>query len=551
MKFATVPIDDSAGALLAHAIRLPQLFIAKGRRIEAEEIAQLRAAGVGSVAVARIEDGDVAEDAAAARVALLLAGSGIVAREAHAGRCNLCAAFHGLLDFDPRGVDALNHIDEAITVGTLPFHEPVEPGAIVATIKVNPYAVAEEIVAAWERAAAPLRVAPFRPHRVSLIQTLAPGLKPSVLEKTARATRERLEAFGSALCADLRAPHEEQALAREIGQRRAAGDDLILICGACSIADRKDVVPAAIERAGGRVDHYGMPVEPGNLLLLGGLGDVPVIGMPGCARTPQLNGFDHILRLTLAGLPVGREQIMSMGVGGLLRNVHWRAKTTAGREASAPRIAAVVLAAGQSCRMGANKLRQDLDGKPILRHVIDAIRATRIEKIFVVLGHQAEETRALVDGDVELVVNELYRDGLSTSLKAGIAALPEEIDGAMIFLGDMPDIDPTLIGHMIDCFDPAHRRTIVTPQRGGRQGNPVLWGRAFFPVLLEKTQGDSGAKHLIRRYAEWVAEVAADDESIFTDLDTSEALNARRRRGRPDIGDDLSAASPKGDNVRA
>jgi molybdenum cofactor cytidylyltransferase len=557
MKFATVPIDQAEGALLAHAIRLPQLFIAKGRPIAAEDIALLRAAGVQSVAVALIEDGDVVEDVAAARVARLLAGRGIAAREANDGRCNLCAVFQGLLHFDPGGVDALNHIDEAITLGTLPVHEPVEQGAIVATIKVNPYAVAEDVVAAWEQAAAPLSVAPFRPHRVSLIQTMAPGLKASVLEKTSHATRERLEAFGSALCTDLRAPHEEQALARAIAQRRSAGDDLILICGACSIADRKDVVPAAIELAGGRVDHYGMPVDPGNLLLLGGFGDIPVIGMPGCARTPQLNGFDYVLRLVLAGLSVGREEIMSMGVGGLLRDIPWRARTTTdptfGRKPPAsPRIAAVVLAAGQSSRMGTNKLAEELDGKPVLRHVVDTILAARVENVVVVLGHQAEEMRALLaSGDVECVVNERYRKGLSTSLKAGIAALPEDIEGAMIFLGDMPDIDASLIARLIGAFDPARMRAIVVPQRGGRQGNPVLWGRAFFPTLLEKTHGDAGAKHLIRRYAEWVAEVAVDDEAIFTDLDTAEALDARRQHGRRNGGDDLVAEIPKGDNVRA
>jgi molybdenum cofactor cytidylyltransferase len=274
--------------------------------------------------------------------------------------------------------------------------------------------------------------------------------------------------------------------------------------------------------------------------------------MPGCARTPQLNGFDYVLRLVLAGLSVGREEIMSMGVGGLLRGIPWRAKATTdptfGRKPPAsPRIAAVVLAAGQSSRMGTNKLAEELNGKPVLRHVVDTILAARVEKVVVVLGHQAEEMRALLaGGDVECVVNERYRKGLSTSLKAGIAALPEDIEGAMIFLGDMPDIDASLIARLIGAFDPARMRAIVNPQRGGRQGNPVLWGRAFFPTLLEKTHGDAGAKHLIRRYAEWVAEVAVDDEAIFTDLDTAEALDARRQHGRRNGGDDFGSRNSQG-----
>ena len=215
-------------------------------------------------------------------------------------------------------------IDEAITIATLPLHEIVAPGQVLATIKVNPYAVAEPVVAAWEAAAAPFDVAAFRPRRAALIQTVEPGLKDSVLQKTIRATRERIEALGGALVADAQTLHEEIALAEKIRERLAAGDDLILVCGACSIADRADVIPAAILRAGGAVERFGMPVDPGNLLLIGACGGVPVIGMPGCARTPQLNGFDYILRLIMADLPVGRRQIASMGVGGLLNHCAWR-----------------------------------------------------------------------------------------------------------------------------------------------------------------------------------------------------------------------------------
>ena len=545
MKFGTVPVEEAPGGLLARSVRLPGFFISKGQMIGPEDVARLRSAGVTFLTVARLEKHDIAEDFAAARIGRLLAGAGIVAREARAGRCELCAAFPGLLDFVPSAISTLNHIHDGVALATLPLHEIVEPGAIVATVKAHPFAVPEIVVAAWERAAAArpllslgahkakglLRVAPFRPFRASLIQTVAPGLKESVLAKTSRSTRERLEAYGAALCADLRAPHEEQALAQELRQRRAEGDDLILICGAYSTADRRDVVPSAVEIAGGEVRHFGMPVDPGNLMLLGAMGDAPVIGMPGCARTTEPNGFDRLLRLLLAGLPVGRAQIMSMGVGGLLRDKPRRRRASNGKP-PAPRIAAVVLAAGQSSRMGANKLAATLDGKPVLRHVVDNIRAARLDKIVVVLGHQADETRALLAGaGVDTVVNEHYRKGIATSLQAGIAALPDEIDGAMIFLGDMPDIDAALIGRLTEAFDPARMRAIVVPKREGRQGNPVLWGRAFFPILAEETHGDSGAKHLIPRYARWVAEIPADTDAIFADLDTAEALRQRRERG--------------------
>ncbi len=541
MKFATLSPEDALGAILAHSVRRPNLVVAKGRRLDENLVAQLRQAGVEKVAAATIEDGDVEEDRAAARVAKNLAGDGIVARDAHTGRVNLCAARRGLVLFEPERVHALNRIDEAVTIATLPLHDVVEPGQVVATIKVNPFAVAEGIVAAWERGAASLGVAPFLPHRAALIQTVAPGLKPSVLEKTVRATRARLEALDSALAASTRAPHEEAALADEIGRRLCAGCDLILICGACSITDRGDVIPAAIVTAGGRVERFGMPVDPGNLLLLGAIGKIPVIGMPGCARTSQLNGFDHVLRLLLAGIPVGRAEITAMGVGGLLREAPWRpapraaakwgAENSGAETGAPPRIAAIVLAAGQSSRMGENKLLAPLEGKPVLRHVVDAVRAARVTSITMVLGHQADETRALFGGaGVDFVFNENYRQGLSTSLKAGLAALPADVDGAMVFLGDMPDVDSGLVDQMIAAFDPGQMRAIIIPKRGGRRGHPVLWGRGFFPVLLEKLAGDAGARHVIGQYAEWVAEIDAGDDGIFTDLDTPDALLARQRR---------------------
>jgi molybdenum cofactor cytidylyltransferase len=543
MKFVTVATENAEGGILAHAVRMPNFFLAKGLRLDSAALAQLRGAGVEKVAVALIEAGDVAEDRAAERAARHLVGPGIIAREPHAGRVNLCASVNGLLLFEPQGVHELNHIDEAITIATLPLHDVVEPGQVVATIKVNPYAVAEEIVAAWERTAKVFRVAQFRPHRASLIQTLAPGLKQSVLDKTSRATRERLEALGGVFVAEARPPHEDEALAAELRQRIAAGDDLILICGACSIADRNDVIPAAIVAAGGKIEHFGMPVDPGNLLLLGAVGEIPVIGMPGCARTPQLNGFDHVLRRVFAGLPMEREAIMNMGVGGLLKETPWRAEPraaaktgkdfSAGKRAAAPRIAALVLAAGQSSRMGENKLLLPLDGKPVLRHVVDAIRGSSVTSTTLVLGHQAEAVRALFeDAPVDFVVNEDYRLGLSTSLKKGLAALAPEVDGAMVFLGDMPDVDSALIDRMIGSFDPGQMRAIIVPKRGGRRGHPVLWGRGFFPILTEKMTGDIGAKAFIGQYAEWVAEIEADHDGVFTDLDTPEAFRARKQRER-------------------
>jgi molybdenum cofactor cytidylyltransferase len=293
------------------------------------------------------------------------------------------------------------------------------------------------------------------------------------------------------------------------------------------------VVPAAIVASGGAVERFGMPVEPGNLLVLGSTGGVPVVGMPGCARSMQENGFDFVLRRLLAGEKVGSGDIAAMGVGGLLRGAPRVTPDVASvTGARRKKIAAIVLAAGQSRRMGANKLVLPLEGKPLVRHVLDSVAASRIETAIVVLGHEAEQVRAALAGTgAAFVVNADFDGGLSTSLKAGLAALPPDCDGAMILLGDMPDIDPALIDRMIETFDPGRMQAIVVPRRNGRRGHPVLWGRAFFPLLAQEIQGDSGAKHLIGRYADWVAEIEADDDSVLDDLDTPEAFSRRRRAG--------------------
>jgi molybdenum cofactor cytidylyltransferase len=529
MKFVTLAPRDAEGGLLAHGLRLDALALPKGHRLGRIDCARLADTGVDAVTVAMIEPGDVPEDVAAARAATAIAGAGLRASAARDGRCDLVADFHGLVLLAPEAIQALNILDESITVATLAPFEPVSPGQAVATVKVNPFAAPQAAVARWQAHGAALRLAAFQPHRAALIQTLTPGFKPSLLDKTASATRGRLAALGGALAAETRVAHEVEALAQEILNQRDAGADPILICGARSTCDRGDVVPAAIAAAGGAVESFGMPVEPGNLLTLGSLGTVRIVGMPGCARSRQRNGFDFVLQRLLARLPLGRDEIAAMGVGGLLRAAPHGALESA--EAPARRrIAAIVLAAGQSRRMGANKLLLTLEGKPVVRHVLDAIAASRIERTLVVLGHEAEGVRtALGPTGARFIVNEDYACGLSTSLRAGIAALAPEIDGAMIFLGDMPDIAPELIDRMIEAFDPARMQAIVAPKRGGRRGHPVLWGRGFFPLLLD-LEGDSGAKFLLGHYRDWVAEIEADTDGVLLDLDTPEAYRLRQAR---------------------
>jgi molybdenum cofactor cytidylyltransferase len=326
VKFGPLPVAESKGVFLAHAIRRPGLTLKKGAWIDAGQIAALQAAGISEIIVARVEPGDVDENEAAHRLAQSLVGAHVRLDAAFTGRCNLMAECNGVFLADAAVIDRINMIDESITLATLMPYRRVAEGEMLATVKIIPFAVAG---GALERAVsiageAPLRIAPFRPFRVGVVSTLLPGLKPSTVTKTLRVLDERLAPTGSRIATEERVSHETAPLVSAL--RRIEGEsDLIVIFGASAITDRRDVVPSAIEKAGGRIEHFGMPVDPGNLLLLGslpgGAAEKPVIGAPGCARSPKENGFDFVLNRILAGIPVSSADIRRMGVGGLLMEI--------------------------------------------------------------------------------------------------------------------------------------------------------------------------------------------------------------------------------------
>ncbi|HZP71550.1 MAG TPA: molybdopterin-binding/glycosyltransferase family 2 protein [Pseudolabrys sp.] len=532
MKFGPVPVAEALGATAVHSIRQGDFVLKKGTLIGPTEVAALKAAGVKEITVARLETGDVSEDQAAAEIAEAIRGEGVRTDRAFTGRCNLFAERAGVLVVDRGSVDALNRVDEAITLATLPAFKPVVEGEMIATVKIIPFAVAkaarDRALGAAAQASPVIRVAPYRVRKVGIVSTLLPGLAPKVIEKTLKITAARIAPAGAMIIAERRVPHEQAALARAIDEVLKAGAELAIVFGASAIADRRDVIPAAIESIGGEIEHFGMPVDPGNLMLIGNARGLPVLGAPGCARSPKENGFDWILMRLLAGLPVTREDVTGMGVGGLLMEIVTRPQP---REDRAPqigrRVAALVLAAGRSTRMGAvNKMLAEIGGKPLVRIAAEHVVASQAQPVIVVTGHEREKVEAALKGlPVRFVHNPDYADGLGTSLKAGIAAVPEEADAAIVCLGDMPQVDATLINKLIGAFDPERGALVVVPSIDGRRGNPVVWSRRFFHDLMS-IQGDIGARHLIGNYAEAVVEVPVTGEAALIDVDTPESLSA-------------------------
>jgi molybdenum cofactor cytidylyltransferase len=195
------------------------------------------------------------------------------------------------------------------------------------------------------------------------------------------------------------------------------------------------------------------------------------------------------------------------------------------------RIAAIVLAAGRSVRMGAaNKLLADVGGRPMVRHAVEAALVSQARPVLVVTGHQADDVRAALAGlNVEFVANADFAQGLSTSLKAGIRAVPPEITGAVVLLGDMPRIEAAHLDAMIAAFASPAGAAIVVPMHEGQRGNPVLWPADLFAEMLA-LEGDAGARSLLTKHPDRVREIDLGTDAVLMDVDTPDAL-ARLRGG--------------------
>jgi molybdenum cofactor cytidylyltransferase len=539
VKFGEIPVTDAVGAILVHTLKAGDRTLRKGRVLTLADVAALATAGHHAVVAARLEPGEIGENSAATQVARAIAGRQTSLAPAFTGRVNILSEASGICVIDRARVDRFNLVDETITLATIEPFSVVAPKQMLATVKVIPFGVRYQAVDACIAAAAdgPLvQVASFQPKRVALIQTRLPGLKESILDKTVDTMRARLAALGTTLSREERCEHRAAAVAPLIAGAIAARAELVLVAGASAIVDRRDVIPAAIAEAGGAIDHFGMPVDPGNLMLIGHFGAVPVLGLPGCARSAKVNGFDWVLQRLLAGLPAGGGEIMRMGVGGLLADVPSRpfSRATAGAAPDAPvsgpqapRVAALVLAAGLSRRMGTlNKLLIGIDGKPMVRHVAEAAAGSEARPLIVVTGHEREKVEAALAGldpAPRFVFNPDAAAGLSTSVKCGLAALPPEVDGAVVCLGDMPKVTPATINGLIAAFNPVEGRAICVPVRKGKRGNPVLLARPLFAELAG-VSGDVGARDVVAAHPELVAEVEMENDGVLIDIDTPQAL---------------------------
>ncbi len=532
MKFGRIPVAEGEGAILAAPLMVLGKKWRKGRELTRYDIEVLQSQEVDTVVAARLEDDDVSEDAAAEAIARVVCGDGLEVRSAATGRCNLYARHRGLLQLRTDRIHAINSVDEAFTIATLPNYSTVFAGRLVASVKIIPFAVSRgmlnECVTESNFGIPPINVFGFRPMSIGLIQTRTDAFSPNLLKKGRAMLESRAALVESQITADEICEHHEDDVTQLLVEYAKKELDLILLLGASAIQDREDVIPKGIVNAGGRIEHFGMPVDPGNLLLTAKLRKIDVLGLPGCVRSPKRNGFDFVFERLAAGLEVRSEDIMQMGVGGIIPEPPKRPvrRTVADRSEAAgeAKIAAIVLAAGQSSRMGErNKLFLKVGKRSMLQQVVANLTNSKVDRVFVVTGHDRERVREeLKDQPVTFVHNRDYAGGLSTSLRAALAQLPKKMNAALVCLGDMPFVDSAKVNTLIDAFDPVSNQMICVPTYRGKRGNPVLWSRNYFQEMME-VQGDTGAKHIIGEYEESVVEVEMDDVGVLTDFDTPEA----------------------------
>ena len=549
MIFAEFDIDECLGAVLAHSRKLDGKRIAKGRVLDAGLIEAFVRNGVTSLVCAKPEKGDRSEDEVASQIAQKLA-EGLAAEDievsiAATGRVNFKTRKTGLIRYERDQLRAFNMVHEGVGLSLPAHNQLLSAGQFIATLKVIPFFLHRDVVAKLLHALGDAPLFTFHAlasKRAALIQTYGHALPDKVYQATETVTRNRLQALGSQLISSLQSAHETDALARQIETAIKQGAEMLLICGGSAIVDRQDVIPAAICQLGGQIDQLGLAVDPGNMLMTAAIGGVPVIGMPGCARSPKLNGFDWVLQLLLAAIPLDRETLADLAAGGLLSEIASRpmpriqAEKQSRQKAETPqKMACILLAAGQSRRMGGtNKLLMEIRGKPVVRYAAEALCQAGLGDVYVVTGHQPEQVQNSLNGlQVTFVHNPDYASGQASSVVQAISVLPEGVSDVLIALGDMPLINPALLTalakqHLAKSGTGLPQITLPTYQIEGnsemvRRGNPVIWSRAFFADLTELS-GDQGGRQILADYPACIQQLHWPDPHAFMDVDTGEAF---------------------------
>lgn len=535
MKFGKQTPAAAIGSIVAHSIRTISGRIRKGQSVSPELVEQLQQAGVKQLVCATLESGDVHEDEAALAVAHALAGTDVSASAVGTGRANLHARVDGLLNLSRAAIDAANAIDEGITLATLLPDTPVSAGRMIATIKIIPFAVPAKALAAALTVldSETISISKRGEYSASLVHTRLPGQsEKSVIAlqtKMRGITEQRLLSRGAHLIDEQFSEHAVPSLANALTSAASAQPDWILIIGASAISDRRDVIPEAIESLGGVIEQFGMPMDPGNLVLVARLQRTIILGLPGCARSPATNGLDRILDRLSCNLPVDSRWLRAQGVGGLLGEIVDRPRPRV--IASARReVAGLLLAAGESRRAGSiNKLLHPYADRPMVAHAARLLELSSLKRLVVITGHEGalvESALSLEPGESSrwsVHHNSAFGSGMASSLVLGISSLID-CDGVIVCLGDMPHVEAVVFDALLEAFAADPEKALFIPVHEGQRGNPVLIAKRLFDSVL-MLEGDIGARVLAQRFPDSVVEITVDCPGVLADYDTPETLS--------------------------
>ncbi len=531
MQILGLDPQESLGSVIAQTYNLPGKTISKGTFMTSEIVGYFKESEVQNILCAVPDNGDIHEDEAANIISNAIDRSHIYIDSASTGRVNFKSRSLCLVRYKRDLIKKVNLVDESIAFSIVEHNQLLAKNDLIATLKIIPFFTQKKYV---DRVISILdKNQLFKTHslnkkEVSLIQTSFEWQKKSMFKATSNVTRNRLEALDCSLNKEKLIRHDYNVLRTEIRSSIESGIDILLISGASAIIDRSDYIPKAILSEGGEIIQYGLAVDPGNLLLVGKIGETTIIGMPGCARSPKLNGFDWVLQLLMADIPVVKEELAEMGAGGLLMEIASRplprtlAKSVNKRE---KKIMGVILAAGNSRRMGKdNKLLKNIDGAPLIRNIALEITKSDLDSCSIVLGYQSDKVADVIkDLNINLILNPRWKEGQASSLKAVLDSLTSSYSDLLVMLGDLPGVKSGHINRIIEeHLSAENRRSKITiPSFQGEKGNPVIWGKSFFHDL-SNLEGDVGGRVLFDQHPAAINLIEMDDPGVVTDTDTPE-----------------------------
>ena len=526
MNFGEVKIVNSLHSILAHTITVDGKKFSKGRIISREDQKYLIKNNIDSLICVTLTKQDVHEDNAANILAKNFNNTSIAIEKAFTGRSNILANESGLLVINEDNIRKFNEISNSITIATLNNNSKVTKGEMIATIKIIPFSVKEKSITDLKKInfKKSLYIHPFLEKKCALLLTHSNKENIKLNSISEKRVKDRLQNLNCTLELIKTCKHDTNDITKSIKYFLNKEVDLVLILGSSAIVDINDKIPEAILNTNGKIIRFGMPVDPGNLLLLGEIKKIPIIGLPGCARSPSLNGFDWVLERVLSGNQITNTDISNMGVGGLLKTLNKRDKKI--DLGKTYKIANIILAAGQSKRMlKDNKLLIKINKQYMIEKIVDTALNSSADSTVVVLGHQNNVIQEIIQNkEVITTINEDYKKGLSSSLQCGISALPDDCDAAIIILADMPNIEIKVLNSIINNYNPKKNKSIIIPTFNGKKGNPILIDRKYFPDIL-KVKGDKGAKDIIANNKNYVLEIPQNNSSVLDDIDTKEDLS--------------------------